>query len=280
MTIVKFPRRATTLGLLTLGSLAAFSLPSLAFATLTAHRAVYDLELKAAKDRSGVKDLTGRMAIEITGSSCEGWSVNFRLVNDLQLPRGKRRLIDSRSTAWEAGDGSRLSYVENEFIDNRPTRQTRLSASLKSHKVTLKKPKKAQFRLPDGAVFPVAHQLRLIEKARQGELRDKSIVYDGSDQRNIYEAITFIGKKRNDVKVPKNLKGGGGVLIKGETAWPVTVSYYSIKDTATRDTPAQQVSFMMYENGIAGDLVIDYGEWSMRGKLQYLEKLKQSKCDK
>lgn len=63
-------------------------------------------------------------------------------------------------------------------------------------------------------------------------------------------------------------------------AWPVTVSYYPIKEKAAKDTPSQQVSFTMYENGVAGDLVIDYGDWAIKGKLKYLKPLKPSKCEK
>lgn len=255
--------------------------PAHAISGVAPHRAVYDLELKSARKRSGVKDLTGRMVVEITGSVCEGWSVNFRIVNDLQLPRGKKRLIDSRSTSWEAGNGRTLSYFEREFIDNRPTQTTRLKASLKDHKVVQKQPKKVSFSIPDGAIFPISHQLRLIKKAKAGEFRDKSIVYDGADHLNIHQAISFIGKARQRGKAPALLKGKGAQeLLANKKAWPISVSYFDIKGKDQQDTPSQQVSFIMYENGVAGDLVIDYGEFAMKGKLTYLEKLPTSKCEK
>lgn len=252
-----------------------------AVVALSPHRAVYDLKLKSASDRSGVKGLDGRMVIEMTGSSCDGWSVNFRLVNDFQLPRGKRRLIDSRSTSWEAADGSTMSFLEREFIDNRPYKVTRLRASMKDGKVRQKQPKKLEFDIPSDAIFPVAHQKRLIDKARSGELRDKSVVYDGADHDNLYQAITFIGKKRVDRKDFSKLKGNGGiVLLKGVVGWPVTVSYFALRDKKQQDTPSQQISFLMYENGVAGDLTIDYGDFALSGKLTHLDKLPPSDCEK
>jgi len=271
------PRVSTTVSATVLVLL--MSAPSLAFVNLSSHRAVYDLKLKSSHKRSGVKDLTGRMVIEMTGSDCEGWSVNFRLVNDFQLSRGKRRLVDSRSTSWESADGSQMSFFEREFIDNRPYQVTRLKASLKNHKVKQKQPKKLVFDIPEGTIFPVAHQKRLIEKAREGIFRDKSIVYDGADHDNIYQAITFIGKQRKGETQPKTLKGdGANALLGDKISWPVTVSYYSLKDKRQQDTPSQQIDFLMYENGIAGDLTIDYGDFAMSGKLIHLDKLPQSKC--
>lgn len=251
-----------------------------AFVNLSPHRAVYDLKLKSASKRSGVKDLVGRMVIEITGSACEGWSVNFRLVNDFQLPRGKRRLVDSRSTSWESGDGKRMSFFEREFVDNRPFQTTRLKASLKDHKVHQNKPKKLEFDIPAGAIFPVTHQQRLIEKARSGEFRDKSVVYDGADHENVYQAITFIGKKTKGVAPAPAIEGNGSKsLLSNIVSWPVSVSYYSMKGKTQQDTPSQQISFKMYNNGVAGDLVIDYGDFAMDGKLTHLDKLPQHKCD-
>lgn len=39
---------------------------------LVPHRAVYDLELKDASDRSGIAGMYGRMVYEFNGSACEG----------------------------------------------------------------------------------------------------------------------------------------------------------------------------------------------------------------
>lgn len=279
MTLMNLPARAT-LALLCLVSWMGTT-GQAAAVSLSPHRAVYDLKLKSASKRSSVKDLNGRMVIEMTGSVCEGWSVNFRLVNDFQLPRGKRRLIDSRSTSWEAGDGSSMSYLEREFIDNRPYKVTRLRVSIKDSTVRQKQPKKLEFKIPSDAIFPVTHQKRLIAKARTGDLRDKSIVYDGADHENIYQAITFIGKKRDGAKPIVGLKGEKAAsLINGVVAWPVTVSYYQLKDQKQEGKPSQQISFLMYENGVAGDLTIDYGDFAMTGKLVHLDKLPKNACEK
>ena len=45
---------------------------ALAAPKLLPHRAVYDLSLEQASDRSGINGITGRMVYEFAGSSCEG----------------------------------------------------------------------------------------------------------------------------------------------------------------------------------------------------------------
>ena len=73
-------------GLLTLGSacLAAMTVAGVAHASaLAPHRAVYDLELKNASDRSGITGMYGRMVYEFNGSACEGYTVSFRFVTQV-----------------------------------------------------------------------------------------------------------------------------------------------------------------------------------------------------
>jgi hypothetical protein len=43
-------------------------------------------------------------------------------------------------------------------------------------------------------------------------------------------------------------------------------------------TPSYQIDYRLYQNGVGGDLVIDYGEYTVEGKLSSLEYLKEKKC--
>ena len=259
---------------------------ALARVKIVSHRAVYDLVLKSARERSGIRDVRGRMVVELEGNACDGWSVGFRLVNDYQLPRGKFRMIDTRSTSWESGDGLNMRYVEREFIDNRPGDVTRVSVTRRDIDadgvIKLKKPKHETLKIPAGALFPVAHQIRLIREASEGVKRDKSIVYDGSDRDNIYQAITFIGKKHQKLRPGGHaIDGNGQKLVRKVAYWPVSISYYPAGETAGEGPPSHQVSFDMYENGVAGDLVLDYGDFALKGSLKRIDALSGSgDCNK
>src|SRR5262245_50224715 len=87
-------------------------------AALVPHRGIYDIGLKSAQDRSGITSAQGRMVIEVQGGSCEGWTVDFRMVNQFMTEGGTSRLLDVRSSSWESPDGKEMHYNERQFVDN------------------------------------------------------------------------------------------------------------------------------------------------------------------
>lgn len=248
--------------------------------TIASHRAVYDLSMKQASDRSGISGVSGRMVIELSGSTCEGWTVNFRMINQYLLQRGTTRLSDNRSSSWEAGDGLKMHYTQRQFIDNKLQEEARLKAGRDklgvAGEATISKPKKETFTLAADAVFPVQHQIRLVEAALAGESRDRSLVYDGSEGAKTYVAISFIGAETK----ASQQDGKGAEMLHGQKAWPVSISYFDQQnDQSGEATPAYQVSFRMFENGVAGDLTLDYGDFALKGKLAGYEALEQAACE-
>src|SRR5262245_7878934 len=86
------------------GISASAALPAFAAAPLVSHRAVYDLALDKASDRSGITGLQGRMVYEFNGSPCEGYTVNFRFVTRIDTD-GNSRLTDQQTTTFEDAGG-------------------------------------------------------------------------------------------------------------------------------------------------------------------------------
>jgi hypothetical protein len=56
----------------------------------------------------------------------------------------------------------------------------------------------------------------------------------------------------------------------------MTVSYFALEGNA--EVPEYQVSFDLFENGVATGLVLDYGEFALAGKLADLKMLEASEC--
>lgn len=248
-------------------------------AQLAAHRAVYDISLKKAEDRSGITGVRGRMVIELTGNSCEGWNVTFRMINQYLLQRGLARLADNRSNSWEAADGSQLRYTQRQFIDNRLENEILLKAdrSADGSKLTgqMTKPTEQEFQLPADGIFPAQHQIRLLAAATSGRPHDRSIVFDGSEGAKAYLAVSFIGNPLTN----QHQNGEGGKELETHASWPVSVSYYTIDEAATEGVPVYQVRFRMFDNGVAGDLILDYGDFVLDGKLSLYEALKPAACE-
>lgn len=251
------------------------AMPALADpAALVPHRAIYDLSLKRADDKSSINGAQGRMVIEVKGGTCEGWTIDFRMVNQFTTESGAR-LLDVRSSTFESLDGKEMRYNERQFVDNRLEEETVLSASQgvdgQAGKGKMEKPEPSAFEIPAGAVFSVAHQIKLVETARRGDVRDENVVFDGSDGEKSMQVISFFGPKGE-------AKPGAPKPLSGLAVWPVSVSYYGLGDTGANETPDYQVQMQLYDNGVSGDLTLDYGDFALEAHLTRLDLLDLPKC--
>ena len=58
----------------------------------------------------------------------------------------------------------------------------------------------------------------------------------------------------------------------------VTFYEYDPKQTTTEELPSYQMNFPIYENGVAGTLMIDYGDYVLSGRLTSVQYLDQPDC--
>lgn len=250
-------------------------------ATIAPHRAVYDLKLIKSSGDANFSSVDGRLAFEVQGSTCEGWTVQFRMVNRYRPAEGEVRTSDTRSTTFESGDGLDLRYSQNELMDQKPQSETRI-------KVTRPSPgaegagetgsnEAKPFTVPAEALFPMQHQLALMDKAAAGEPRDTSLIYDGSDGEKTFRAITFIGKRKLAGSNARDNANKEATPLSKLASWPMSISYFAVGGEE-QDTPTYQVGFDMYENGVATGLVLDYGTFTLGGELKKLELLKPVDC--
>jgi hypothetical protein len=263
-----------------IAALAALGSNADAALTIRAHRAVYDLKLERSSQGSNVSGADGRMVMELTGSACEGWSTSFRRVMEMRPTEGETQLFDNQVASWESGDGQSLQLNDKEFVNNRLQSETKLKADMdadrsKGGKGVIDEPKAEQFDLPSGVLFPMAHQKHIMEAAERGEKRDVSILYDGASGAKVSKVISFIGKRREpgaDKTADKALQA--------VPSWPLSVAFYEYdpKQKTSGELPSYQMNFAIYENGVAGTLMIDYGGYVLSGRLTSLQFLDQSDC--
>ena len=115
--------------------------------------------------------MRGRILYDFSGSSCEGYALQFRQVTELDSGEGKVALSDLRTTTWEEGDGKSFRFNSQNYMD-RADRATRSTASAEratsSVAVKLSKPEDKKFDVGTGGVSDRAHA-PLIEAARAGK---------------------------------------------------------------------------------------------------------------
>lgn len=176
--------------------LAASVAPAAAGPQLVPHRAVYDLALDKASDRSGITGLAGRMVYEFNGSPCEGYTVNFRFVTQIDT-RDVSRLTDQQTTTFEDGDGKNFSFVTKSYIDRNLDKELRGTATKEPNglRVEIEKPEKESLELKS-TQFPTQHLLELLGKAANGENFFETTLFDGSeDGDRVMTTTVVVGKK-------------------------------------------------------------------------------------
>lgn len=248
-------------------SAASVAAPTLAVPMLQAHRAVYDLSLDKASDRSGITGITGRMVYEFNGSPCDGYTVNFRFVTQIAT-NDTTRLSDQQTTTYEDAKGKTFSFVTKSFIDQQLDKEVKGTAVKKDNgvEVDLDKPQKSVVQLA-ATQFPTQHLVELIGKAEKGERFYETSLFDGSEDANkVMTTTVVVGKKteadKSDPELPALAK------LAKDKYWPVDIAYFDLSDkNSGEEVPAYRISFKLHENGLTRDLVMDYGDFSMTGKL-------------
>lgn len=230
------------------------------------HLAIYGLQLENAADKSGISALVGRMAYEFNGSPCEGYTTRFRFVTRINMADAPTRLTDQQTTSFESGNGKEFRFVSKTIIDHDVTNETDGVAKIAEGGivVNLKKPKEREIKLKTGA-FPTVQTEEVIRQAKAGRHFYRTVLFDGSDEADrLTEATVVVGDKQ-DAKADSETKLMGKMAT--EPYWPVTISYFN-DDEHQDGLPVYRTSFLLYENGITRNLVMDYGNFSVRGKLE------------
>jgi len=248
---------------------------------LVPHRAIYDLSLAQTRGNSSIVGVRGRILYDFSGNTCDGYSLTFRQVSELDSSEGKVSTSDLRSTTWEGADAKSFKFNSENFVDENlmDSVDGRAEHDGKITAVDLRKPRHKTLDLDPGVVFPTEHMVRAIAAARAGKNILSFPVYDGSETGDkVFNTLTVIGRKIAPGERSHDDAAAHEPKLASVPRWPVTISYFA-KDTAAKSgeqTPDYAIGFELYENGISRALSLDYNDFVVSGKLTSLE-LKQPK---
>lgn len=244
---------------------------------LAAHRAVYDLSLKAASERSGISGMSGRMVYEFNGSACEGYTVSFRFVTEITT-MDDSRITDQQTTTFEDVRNRTFRFVTRSFVNQQLDREIRGSARAEGEglAVTLEQPESLSLDIAE-ARFPTEHMEEMIDRAEDGERFYQSRIYDGSDDGDkAMITTTIVGAKKAPEPDDKEAAAAGD--MSGNEFWPVSMSYFN-EETQGDGVPVYSIAFKLYANGVTRDLTMDYGDFVLEGRLAQLDMFDPEPCE-
>lgn len=241
------------------------------------HRAIYDLELDQAR-QSNIETARGRIVYELIGSDCKGFAQNLRQIMELRGVELGSRMIDTRSITFEEGDASGFTFSNRTETSFGPSEQTEGRAQKLEQNITIRttEPIDAAVEYSEAVLFPVEHYAKLIETAIVGGRTLTAKIFDGSqDGTTLADTFAVIGAPiLTSAPEPDLLSDDFNQMSR----WPITISYFKHSDLKS-EAPEYTMYFELFENGIARDLKLDFGDFSIMGVLKAIEPIKTPKCD-
>lgn len=253
--------------------------------SLAPHQAVYEISLERASTASGITEMSGRMVYEIAGGTCSGYTQNMRFVTRVIDRNGNAVVNDLRTSSWEAAAGDKLRFNLSQYRGSELTETTEGEADREKSgsgiDIELSKPAARALQMEGKVYFPVQHSIALLKAAREGRRQFPAKLYDGSEQgETVYETNSFIGNELSKDAVlsgfPEQFRRDSG--FNELPAWPVAISYYEPEARGIDAPPSYELAFRFHENGVSSNLLIDYGDFAIRGQLTDLKMLEAEEC--
>jgi hypothetical protein len=251
---------------------------------LASHRATYELTLEPRRGKGNVEAARGRIVYDFSGNACEGYALQFRQITELAM-EGRQIVSDLRSTTWEDGKGTSYRFNSQSFMNQQPTDSSDgLAEEGQGGAVTVKlrKPEEGTVQLSGPLVFPTEHIKRILAAAKRGETLLETDTFDGSETgKKVYHTLSVIGRPIAPGSRAPDDAAAKVKELSGMTRWTTTISYFEDQrkaDDAGEQTPVYSITFEIYENGISRALVLDYGDFVLRGEMTALELLPSKPC--
>lgn len=247
--------------LLLCAALAAWGV-SAARAELVGHRAVYQLNLETA--RGEVTAASGAMTYEVI-DACDAWAVRQRLTITITGRDGNNVEILSDYTTWESKDGLKLRFRMRQSTEGTVMTDLAGAATLEqtggNGSAVFTLPPDTTRTLPAGTMFPTAHTEAILAAAKAGQKFIAVPLFDGTNAEGTQDSTVAIA----------------GWNPPAANSWPslaplpstrVRIAFFERE--GTKQQPEYEVGMRYWENGIADQLVMDFGDYALAGKLTEL----------
>ncbi len=246
------------------------------------HRAVYEVTLAPARsggDRNRVEGARGRLVYEFMGSACEGWTTNLRFVTELRFGEAQSHVTDIRSNTFETARGDEFRFVTRTDVNNRTRDEADGTArrSGEQVRIEMRRPQQRVVDMPGPLLFPTQHMTAALDAARRGERIFAVDIYDGSEGgQKVYGTTAVFRRPITNVAEghPTNIEP-----LRGMPRWPMTISFFDkARSGGGEQLPLYELTVEVFDVGITHSILIDYGEFALRGTMTSLELLPETAC--
>jgi hypothetical protein len=235
------------------------------------------MTLAQSKNNSGVVAARGTMVYE-WGETCDGWTVEQRYRLRMQYAESNEVEVSSNFVTWESKDGLRYRFNERKLrngeVDEEVRGEARLDGPGQGGVAEFTKPQKSQIDLAPGTMFPTAHTLFLIERAKAGDQFVAKDVFDGAGEDRSVEITAVIGQEQSAEATAR--EGGVDSPLLKRPSWRIRLAFFP--SDSKSDKPDYELGMRLLDNGVSRDMTLDYGDFAIRAKLDEIEALPKPSC--
>lgn len=240
---------------------------------LEPHKALYDVRLSAKKSSAKIANISGKMFYEWQ-PACDAWVSKHHFDMTYEYVEVPSVRITSNFSTYESFDGKEFNFTSLRKRGDVVLEEIRGNVASDGtdypNEARFSLPEDLVFTLPEGALFPMAHTIDVIEKIKKGTKFYNAVMFDGSDDEGPVDINNIIGKKATFVPDEEYKEFIDEDLIKSQ-AWNLRLAFFPLKNPeAAAD---YEMSAIFHENGVISDMTIDYDEFSVTQKLVAIEPL-------
>lgn len=248
----------------TAGPRAGLSAEALAagIARMAPHRAAYRLDLGEARG-SGITAVRGAMVFDVA-DACEGWATRQRMTMTVVDREGQEIETVSDYATYEAKDNSRLRFSLTQSTQGAVSQRVAGEAELRpdgAGTVRFSDPAGQEETLPAGTLLPMRHTVLAVEAARAGQRILSAPLFDGTTSEGAQDTTTVVTSWAATTGTPRFPLASG---LSGQ----MRIAFFERGTAAAggASQPEYEVGLRYFENGVADEITMDFGEFSVTGR--------------
>lgn len=236
---------------------------------LVSHRGVYSLTLDRARENAGIVDVSGAMVFEMI-DACESWATRQRFSMTLRIREGTELETGSDYATLESMDGRNLRFsltqVTQGAVSSRVAGQAELGPD-GSGIARYSEPEAKELPIPPGTLLPNTHTVAALNAARAGQRLLVAPIFDGTSADGAQETTTVLAPWQGPTAMPET----PSLSALGSARMRIAFFETDAEQAGGARTPSYEVSLRYFENGVVDDMLMDFGEFTVRAKLVRLE---------
>jgi hypothetical protein len=202
--------------------------------------------------------------------ACESWATRQRFSLTIRDGEGTELETGSDYATLESMDGKRLRFSLTQMaqgaVSSRVAGEAELGAD-GSGVARYSEPEAKELPIPPGTLLPNTHTIASLNAARAGQRLLVAPIFDGTSADGAQETTTVLSAWQG----PQPVAEVPSLSALGSARMRIAFFEPDAEQAGGARTPSYEVSLRYFENGVADDLIMDFGAFTVRAKLIRLE---------